>query len=430
MSSQTVLHFVQNAVLPAIPRHAQFSGTSTTTPAYPRTDLNVIEEWVDFPKAVLADRATLSKSLFQKAIFTPETPVSTEANVHAFADCTLHQTLTSILGALGKPGYKIVDIGGNKSVVADPDRILIHGEKPILTMEFKTPWAFPKQRGIVWTYQDSQPTSKVRRAINQIYGYMTFNQHRYGVLTTYEETYFLQRQWSEAGGRLQIAGPFSYNKRTPFTVLEAYTTLLLLCIDKWFYASPTTSPAPSRSGSASASPSTSRPSTPMPYTLTDVDIRDVTFIKGRDRSRAGAVVGGTFRGENVIFKIVDDTKNSQFATELDNEVDHYRALAHLQGRIIPRFLGYIRVWNMLRILVLEDCGLPVKKSGLTGQLMDECLACLRTLHQCGIIHGDVHMGNFVHSPFSGVRVLDFGFARPGTAAEMEEELNELTRDEE
>ncbi|KAI8819251.1 uncharacterized protein EV422DRAFT_122809 [Fimicolochytrium jonesii] len=426
----SVLQFVQNAVLPAIPRHSRLSSSSTTTPSHPLTDLSVIEEWVDFPHAVRSNRSLLSGSLFQGTINnTLKTPVSSEQNVQAFADGTLHQSLTDILEALGHAGYHIVDITGTKSVILDPDRILDGGEeKPILTIEFKTPWAFPKLRQLVQTYQSAQPKSKVRRDVNQIYGYMTFNHHRYGVLTTYEETYFLQREWSEPGGRLQVAGPFSYDRSSPFTVLEAYTTLLLLCIDNWFYVSPTTSPAPSRSVSASASPSTSRPSTPMPYILTDVDINDVMFNKGRARARMGAVVEGTFRGAKVIFKIVDESKNHQFSTELDNEVDQYRALAHLQGRTIPRFLGYIRVWNMLKILGLEDCGVTLKKSDLTPQLIDECFACLRSLHQSGIVHGDVHQGNFVYHPSSGVRLLDLGFARTGPATDMEEEFEELTTD--
>ncbi|KAI8816557.1 uncharacterized protein EV422DRAFT_289204 [Fimicolochytrium jonesii] len=295
MASGTLLHFVQNAVLPPIPRHITLSGTSTTTPTHPLTDINTLEEWSDFSIAVLANRPLLGSKWFQKHIYTPRTPVSSETNVHAFADYTLHETLSDALEALGHSGYKIVDITGNNSVVSDPDRILEqNGGKPILTIEFKTPWAFPKQNDIVTAYRNSHPKSKVRRAIDQIYGYMTFNHHRFGVLTTYEETYFLQRKGSQLGGQLQIVGPFGYNKSTPFTVMEAYVTLLLLAMDKWFYASPTTSPSPSRFGSPASSPSSSR--LRVSYTLTDVEIGRVTFDKGRDRSRMGAVVEGTLRG--------------------------------------------------------------------------------------------------------------------------------------
>ncbi|KAJ3275061.1 hypothetical protein HK104_003981 [Borealophlyctis nickersoniae] len=367
------------------------------------------------------DRPALSAVTFQYTIHEPEIPVSQEVDVQAFADSTVHTTLQRILKALGHDGYRFRNIGGNKDIVSDPDRVFQHqSEKPLTTIEFRTPWAFPKAN-LVTAYHNAGPKSKVGRAINQVYGYKTFNHHRYSVLTTYEETYFFQRVYSTSGGHLQVAGPFTWNESTPFTLLEAYTTFLLLVIRNWFYTSPTSAPSPSVPSSRRSTP----PSPPS-YLLTDVDITCLTFDKGRDRSRVGTVVEGTMRGLKVIFKILDETKHD--STELDEEVGQYQNLTPLQGVSIPRFLGYIRVWDMLRIVVMEDCGQSVKSliDGSNVQLMRTgCLACLEALHSVGMVHGDVRLDNFVYLAGAGVRVVDFGRTCAGTQTEMNEEREGL-----
>ena len=83
-------------------------------------------------------------------------------------------------------------------------------------------------------------------ALQQIYGYMTFNNVRYSVLSNWQRAWFLQR--IETPDRktlkhflikLNGAGP---------SMLKAWVGILLLAEDDWFYSSPTPSnPPPSRS---------------------------------------------------------------------------------------------------------------------------------------------------------------------------------------
>ncbi|KAI9011549.1 hypothetical protein BC832DRAFT_352991 [Gaertneriomyces semiglobifer] len=426
----TVLDYVQTSRLPAMRLFSVHTGTTATTTSLPRTDLQSVEKWTQFESQILSNRPVLAASQFTApSISSPGNPVNSERGVQSFAHAVLHSLLIDILSALGYNDCFIMDTGGNAQVIADPDFVLVHPTrlKPLMTTEFKTPWAFPPQPDLASAYQQAEPRSRIRRAIQQVYGYMAFNHHRCGVLTTYDDTYFLRRTHSETGGCLQVAGPFRY-RTTPFTLLEAYTTHLLMCMENCFYVSPTVSPSICAGASVAASLGPSYPNTPTLYSLSEVDSHNIQFIQGRDRSRMGVVVEGTFHREKVIFKIVDETKHDALTQELAHEVSVYEKLARLQGSVIPRFFGYVQVWEMLRVIVLEDCGTSLRALLQTTDnveaLRQDCCIALVALHSTGIVHGDVRLENFVVSQ-RGVRILDLAFAREGTEVEMADELKEL-----
>ncbi|KAI9092133.1 hypothetical protein DFS34DRAFT_310848 [Phlyctochytrium arcticum] len=169
--------------------------------------------------------------------------VGDEADVLSKADQHLHDVLEDILQSLGLPDYWFRNIGGSETI-GSPDKIFYQrpATNPMLTIEFKTSWGFPRLNDPVAAYHaETNLEGKIHRAINQMYGYMTFNHTRYGVLTTYDNTYFLKRVYSELGGHLEVSGPFTFDSANPYTVIEAYTTLLLLTIEDWFYVSPPSS---------------------------------------------------------------------------------------------------------------------------------------------------------------------------------------------
>ncbi|KAI8995148.1 hypothetical protein BC832DRAFT_568746 [Gaertneriomyces semiglobifer] len=436
MSTPTLLHFLRSYPLPTLPLSHQHSGRSTTTPAWPRTDMTNMEQWDDFTSVIMANREAFDLIPFQPTSYAPlQNPITGEEDIHYFADSVLHTILSDVLRALGHSGYRIMNIGGNGTVVGDPDRILRHVDEatPLCTVEYKTPWGFKKVNDLATAYQMARPTSSLRKAVDQTYGYITFNDHRFGVLSTYEHTYILRRKFSDEGGCLQVAGPISRTQTAPFTLLEAYTSLLLLCMTDGFCISPTSSPYPSVAGT----PVPSRPSTlTRSYQLEDLEIAAISFKKGRDRSRVGAVFEATFNGYAVICKLLDASKNMDLAAELNDEVGQYRNLEALQGKSIPQFLAYLRLWNMLHILVVEDCGISVQTlvdchERVPTEFYESCQACLRAVHHQGFVHGDVKLGNFVASAAGEVRIVDLGMTRLGTEAEMLEEsrlLEELFRD--
>ncbi|KAF0736299.1 hypothetical protein Ae201684P_007281 [Aphanomyces euteiches] len=65
---------------------------------------------------------------------------------------------------------------------------------------------------------------KVFHAVRQLYGYMSCNKRRYGILTTFTTTFLLKR---DHDGKLYISKGIAANRYDPMTVLEAITRLLL-----------------------------------------------------------------------------------------------------------------------------------------------------------------------------------------------------------
>ena len=104
-------------------------------------------------------------------------------------------------------------ISGNKHVGGDLDRVGITEttatlSKPKFVVEFKPPWAFHFENLLThWDQHNNNDGDKVVKAIPQFYGYMTFNQLRYGALTTYNKTWFFKRTHVAGASWLEVAGP-------------------------------------------------------------------------------------------------------------------------------------------------------------------------------------------------------------------------------
>ncbi|KAI9002821.1 hypothetical protein BC832DRAFT_108620 [Gaertneriomyces semiglobifer] len=387
------------------------SSTKTTTPAYPRTDLRDLRQWSQFPHIVNTTKTSFETRLPALPIRFRSDPrpelVDGEAAVEANFITFILRAVEDIAAAFYN-GPQFSRIAGNREIVADPDFIYVSvpSTKAKIVGEVKTPWAFDVVDILQeWTLNGNDVKSKVFRAISQLYGYMTFNQLRYGILTTYNSTWVFRRSSSAQGGVLEVSERFTPVSQNGRPLLEALFTVITLAEENWFYASPTHSPAPSppavRRALESVDPH--RLQTEFPYSL-------VRFRRSKDRSRAGAIVEGDFRGTNAIMKTVDISKHETLTAELDNEVSVYRSLAGLQGAILVRVLAYAEIWNMLRMLVLEPFGLPVSAIDVASA-KDGCIQALHALHQAGYSHGDIKLANFVIHQ-GQVRIIDFGFATP------------------
>jgi len=82
-------------------------------------------------------------------------------------------------------------------------------------------------------------------ALEQLYGYMTFNNLRYGILTNWTRTYAVRRIKVKGRKALQYAGPFTPSGSP--SMLKVVVGMVLLAEEDWFYASPTPDiPPPSR----------------------------------------------------------------------------------------------------------------------------------------------------------------------------------------
>lgn len=83
-------------------------------------------------------------------------------------------------------------------------------------------------------------------ALEQIYGYMTFNNNKYGILTSWQHALFLRRVETEDRKTLEYHIIQLDRPQPPhhISMLKAWVGMVLLADDNWFYASPTNSTAP------------------------------------------------------------------------------------------------------------------------------------------------------------------------------------------
>ena len=100
---------------------------------------------------------------------------------------------------------------------------------------------------------------------------------------------------------------------------------------------------------------------------------------------------------------------------MDAEVEIYRHLAELQGKVIPEFYGYVDFNGLFRALVLEDCGEEISEADMENY-KTELRSHLEQIHAAGILHGDVETRNILikrqeSDPSVQLRIIDFSHAK-------------------
>jgi hypothetical protein len=137
--------------------------------------------------------------------------VQTEGHVSLCLDRYVFQPLFNLF-ASQDPRVRFQSFSNEALLKADYAIYLKNKSEPRMSalkslIEVKTPWAFPSvPEGDLATafcqhqggsnlselVDKSNKSTKVIRAITQLWGYMTVNHFRYGVLTTYLDTYFVR----------------------------------------------------------------------------------------------------------------------------------------------------------------------------------------------------------------------------------------------
>ncbi|KAJ3161550.1 hypothetical protein HDU88_007283 [Geranomyces variabilis] len=184
-------------ITPAPIRMAEgHSGTSTSVPAWPRTDLKLLEPWTSFDQAVTECGEVLSRTdvgqLVPRAIDEEDIiEIAVETDLHSHADHYVLKEVKRLARFAGVQDGLFINPAGKIDIICDPDRAWksAAASRPTLCVEYKTPWAFPFDDLLpVYQSEGGNTTKKVSKAINQLYAYMVFNRHRFGMLSTYTRT--------------------------------------------------------------------------------------------------------------------------------------------------------------------------------------------------------------------------------------------------
>ncbi|KAM6496012.1 hypothetical protein JOM56_008718 [Amanita muscaria] len=404
------------------------SAAKSTPRTYPRTDLTTLIPWTSFP----IDIRQAVQSATTDALF-----VGNEEKIRAYAIWALHEPVEAVLRRLEVNGSFILPGSGQVGITPS---------HPKLIVEYKTWWAVDLQHVVAafnGTHMDTLSEQSLH-ALQQTYGYMSFNNNKFGILTNWQCVLFLRR--AETPDR----------KTLEYYTMELdgqgpWVGMVLLAEDNWFYASPTTSPSPPgrtfRTSSAARRTQTNainiaqeyheQPVDDRYYPRLPLDFRLCSFdLSSARRGSMGCVVNAKFLTSTlllvlqpeirVVCKVVDASRYPETADLLNTEASAYAALRKLQGKVIPELYGFYEVWGILHLLALEPVGNAIPEDEQINQtLRTKTKAALQRIHSAGFVHGDVARRNFCRRN-NRIFLVDLERCRPARdPSELGNELNEV-----
>jgi hypothetical protein len=322
----------------------------------------------------------------------------------------------------------------------DPDLAFVlcrdNIDSTLALVEVKTPKAFPLGPDLVECFRTEQAKlkpnadiieklrrsgkdqvlinpdeTKASRAITQLWGYLSVNNLKYGILTTFNDTYFFKREFSEGQGvsRLEISKSVSIgDSSVPIVGALCYFSGLLL--ESHLYAPPY-STLILRLKSA---PNVNK------YKVTHVDISDFRFGVATDfQTGANVILGEYSPNKTAIFQMLDSTK-PRATTMFFTELEAYRRLDGLQGTVVPNLHYSYLMSAFLFSLILQHCGQPISQTQFR-EFYEHILNAVKAVHQRGVLHGDIALRNIlIDSTSNKVVLVDFGVASfLGTPADNE-----------
>jgi hypothetical protein len=426
------------------------SSTATTKPANPRNDVVDIRVWEDFPNTVAQLYTQLQAGNRWTRHITPfpirlprglRHKVKKETTVESVYFKNVLEPLEVMAESLGIHGSFIF---GDNGAALNPDAVWMQSEQSDeeydscrLVIEFKTPWAFPpvpngnladayiaaclptagkwlrliELEEILNIYEaDTSPQSplqKVKKAVEQLWAYMTVNHLLYGVLTTHQETYFFRRHDPDAvpadtTTQLEISLAISHESEPPVTLMAAWLYMLQAVNKQYFYSSPFNTPRIRRARKM-----------PISYEQNGLSVNDVYFGQRLlVHGAAGTAVDGHCGPYmDCVMKLVDGLNGPGGSVEtLKREVQVFQRLEALQGTIIPSFYQYGRLWDWLHLIAMENCGAPLEVNEVachTGTIR----GLVQALHNKGVLHGDIRKANILKDKQGQIRLIDFSHSK-------------------
>jgi hypothetical protein len=247
-----------------------------------------------------------------------------------------------------------------------------------------------------------RPGKSIFHEITQVFGYMSANRLRYGVLTTYETTWFICRPQV---GTLLISDPFDHSSQDP-TLLRGLCYLLSLLDENHITEhSPDSTPASPRKQDLTPSSfhiynTRSRAQGTLPD---DFEISSLTDEIGG--GKCGYVYRWNYNGSDIAVKICDASNRDGYIM-MQNELKAYEFLKDLQGQCIPKLLFSGNPDGFIIIGMSLIQGNHQEPSSVQPQLSE----ILKLLQQHGVRHGDIKAENVLMEKDGRVWLIDFGLS--------------------
>ncbi|KAF3204630.1 hypothetical protein TWF106_001512 [Orbilia oligospora] len=426
-------------------RKEYLSSTASTVAANPRALRGTFRTWNSFfeevetfftPHLDLRSDSLTYDSHLPNVI--RQTRLSDENGVRDLASIVLEIPCAKVIHALNgissKPQFRSSRASVN---IGDADRVLtfdrpeLHVKNniysPRVVFEEKTPWALPL-RGIdiVREVNRNRHNNENRylRAVHQLYGYMTFNHLKYGILTSVESTRILRRVHDSAhpDGLLECSPEIDITSKGMRSPLAAYAFIACRAYREGFMH-------------LSLDPDLDFPTRSLVLQLADYErllkpIPGLVFPKSprqavkklrlflRDvvgggnhayTTRASAFFDDPDEGKPIVLKIYD-LYSPKATQRYHREIDMYHHLVSLQGTCVPEmYAGGHERGGGFGLIVLEDCGAEMDQTRFRTS-KGQCKTALSEIHRLGVLHRDMAFRNITYKENdpSPVRIIDFG----------------------
>ncbi|KAF9384816.1 hypothetical protein CPB97_005365 [Podila verticillata] len=273
-------------------------------------------------------------------------------------------------------------------------------------------------------------------ALRQAFGYMRLNGYRYGILSTYEQTWFLKRGDQDADHDLMVSPTIAFNRSEP-TLLQCYLWFIRQADSDTRPLDPPTdtevrkmlkgeqrrndkrrkiSKSDKEKKPIKDSVSSlfgSRKTQANPKETTRVILPAFDSMKLISHDEHAQTYKASWQGYNVVVKKCDIWNQGSVVEELKHEARVYQVLRTLQGRYIPelRIAGVADGMEMM--LVTDFVGTDVSQERLDDSDQEKIRAALSAIHDLGVVHGDVRPQNILvqhDGPNARFYFVDFGMS--------------------
>ena len=282
------------------------------------------------------------------------------------------------------------------------------------------------------TFPEFYQTSKGKDVVQQIYNYMGGNELRYGILSTYDNHWFLRREHA----KLWISKTLSLQSESP-PVLKAYAYLTQRakenpkspkpqvvvpvqgdnnsCTLRSHSKSSSSSSLNNQTSSISANQQSSSvfgASNNPPVDQQKFSFTDFKFKGILGKGRSGKTLLCEFRGNMIALKSVDLSKAPSYVLEeMQKEVEIYKDLANIQGKYIPKLVCYGCYGGGMSFVI----GMTIVGTSLSGQKIKKrqktrAIKGLEAIHKHGILHNDIREENILINDNGDIYLIDFGMA--------------------
>jgi predicted Ser/Thr protein kinase len=289
----------------------------------------------------------------------------------------------------------------------------------------------------------------IRNAIAQLYTYMVVNHLQHGILASSDYTFFFKRVKVENAvdgfEQLFISTGISHNATNP-TVLQSIAYFMSLADGAPFTSPP---PSPLRQSPRSSRPSSTTNSPTTLRRIAETTNSASNIVKEHNSVPIQEDTGSSYESDfaledfniksvlgsgrtkvyyeakhKLALKAIDLWKQSNMLAELHNEIEIYRLLSDLQGRLIPKLVLHGYWEGGMYCLGFSLCGSVPK--ALSESQKQSVLSSIDAIHKLGIIHNDIKKENILVDENGMVYLIDFGFATLNSCKDaQQDERNQM-----